>query len=296
MIVVKLMGGHSNQLFQYATGRRLADHLGVKLYMDKSWFTTIAQGDTLRTYELGQYKISQDFIASTRLALVKNLNDTSIKAKVYSYSKGLLKTRLVHYREKGHGFDPGVLKLDDNTYLEGFWQNENYFKDIRPKLLKEIELITELREEEKQVLDKIKATESISLHVRRGDYVSNPDASKFHGLTPVDYYRKAVKTIQSKLRQKSFHIFVFSNDIAWCRHNLKLDLPTTFVEGNKAGAEDMRLMKHCKHNILANSSFSWWGAWLNQNPAKVVIAPKIWFQDKQANRETQIIPEPWIRL
>jgi hypothetical protein len=295
MIVVKLMGGHSNQLFQYALGRSLSHRLGAKLYMDVDWFDNAPQGDTRRFYELAGYNIQQNFISAKRLALVEK-SDANLKTRVYKITKGLIKPRLLHYREKSHAFDQAVLNLPDNVYLEGFWQNEKYFKDIRPILLKEIELVTPLKSKARGYLRQIKDTESLSLHVRRGDYITNPEAKRFHGLTPMEYYTAAVDLLQKRLPEEPLRIFVFSNDLDWCKQNLKFKLPTTFVEGNQTGAEDMRLMKHCKHNILANSSFSWWGAWLNQNTDKIVIAPKVWFLDKEAGGVTEIIPLEWIRL
>lgn len=295
MIVVKLEGGHSNQLFQYAAGRRLALKLGVELLMDLSWFNSIAQGDTQRIYELGEYKIKQNFITNDKFALAKD-EPENIKVKLYKITKGRRKPRFIQYREKNHSFDKDVLKLPDNIYLDGFWQNEKYFKDIRPTLLNELELQRPPSAKNGTLLKQIKTSNSVSVHIRRGDYVTNTATNKFHGVMSLDYYRSALNLLKEKNSSKDLHLFIFSNDIGWCKQNIKLGGQTTFVEGNKKGAEDMRLMKHCKHNILANSSFSWWGAWLNENPDKIVIAPKIWFQDKKANEETEIVPDSWIRI
>jgi len=295
MIIVKLEGGHSNQLFQYAAGRRLAHKLGAELYMDKYWFKAVVEGDTNRYYELGDYKFEQKFIDRQRFALVEN-NPDNYKARLYNLIKGKAKPRIKNYRQSGNYFDKKVLSLPDNTYLDGWWQDERYFKDIRPLLLREIELKKPASGRNEVWLKQIKNSHSVSLHIRRGDYVTNAMTKKFHGLLSIEYYRKAIKFLQKKTDLKEFQLFVFSNDIEWCKQNLDLGFPTTFVKGNKKGSEDMRLMKHCKHNILANSSFSWWGAWLNQNAHKIVIAPKLWFQDKKANQETDIVPDSWIRL
>jgi hypothetical protein len=295
MIIVKLEGGHSNQLFHYAAGRRLADHLGVDLLLDKSWFTNVIQGDTVRIYELQDYKFKQKFIDRDQFALVENKPE-DFRAKIYKFTKGRSKPRVKHYRERGHSFDKMVLKLPDNTFLDGFWQNEKYFKDIRSTLLEEVDLKTKPSSKNAKWLNQIRSSNSISLHIRRGDYVENKSTNKFHGVMSPEYYQKGLTLLAKKTGQKDFKLFIFSNDIEWCKQNLKFNYPVTFIDGNNSGAEDMRLMKHCKHNIMANSSFSWWGAWLNQNPDKIVIAPKAWFQDKEANKETDIVPPGWVRL
>ncbi|HXY18120.1 MAG TPA: alpha-1,2-fucosyltransferase [Candidatus Nitrosopolaris sp.] len=295
MIITKLEGGHSNQLFQYAAARRLSNHLGVELFIDKWWFENVVNVDSPRFYELGGYNFPQRFINRSEFALVEDKPE-NLKAKLYKLTKGRAKPRIRHVRQRDNGFNKEVLALSDNVYLDGWWQSEKYFKDIRSILLKEIEPKTKPNVKNAKWLNQIQNSNSVSLHVRRGDYVENKLTNKFHGVVAPAYYQKALAYLAKKVGQKDFKLFVFSNDIRWCKENLKFDYPTIFIDGNNPGAEDMRLMKHCKHHVLANSSFSWWGAWLNQNPDKVVIAPKVWFQDKQANRETDIVPSDWIRI
>jgi hypothetical protein len=294
MIVTLLKGGLGNQMFQYATGKRLAKVNNTKLFICPDWLEEAHEGVTKRVYELDSLNVDENLIKRSSFVVAEP--DPSVKVKVYRYTKGLLKPRLQPYAEKGLSFDKQVLKLADNTFLDGFWQNEKYFRDIRGILLKEFEPKTEVSAKNHRYLENIRSCESISLHIRRGDYISNPEAKKFHGLTPLEYYHAAFNKIRNSRKGQPLEIFVFSTDLDWCRKNLKFDCPVTFVEGNKKGADDMRLMKNCKHNILANSSFSWWGAWLNQNPNKIVIAPKIWFLDEQANREMDNIPKEWVRL
>jgi hypothetical protein len=134
---------------------------------------------------------------------------------------------------------------------------------------------------------------SVAVHVRRGDYVSNEAASKTHGLTGVDYYRAAVEQISKKVVRPN--LYVFSDDPNWCKDNLAFKQATTYVAHNSDGAEDLRLMRLCRHNIIANSSFSWWGAWLNENPAKQVIAPQTWFADSIHNTK-DLIPSTWQKI
>lgn len=295
MIITKLEGGHSNQLFQYATGRRLAHKLGAEFYMDKWWFDNVIDVDTPRFYELQDYNFPQRFINRKDFVLAEDKPE-NLKVKLYKITKGRSKPRIKHVRQKGNGFNPEVLNLGDNVYLDGWWQDEQFFKDIRPLLLKETELKTKPNIQNAKWLKQIKSSNSVSLHIRRGDYVENELTKKFHGVLEPAYYQKALDYLNKMTGQKDFGLFVFSNDIDWCKQNLKFKYPTTFIDGKNSGAEDMRLMKHCKHNVMANSSFSWWGAWLNQNLDKIVIAPKAWFKDKKANAETGIVPPGWIRL
>lgn len=290
------MGGHSNQLFQYATGRRLAHKHKTELVLDHSWFDDIPDTDTHREYELGDYPVAARRATKSDIGKVMDPS-----APVSLLSKAARRIRLDKsirvFGEAHGGFNRQVLSLPDNTMLIGWWQSERYFKDIRNILVKELEPKYPINKQNQKYLTQIKSTTSVSLHVRRGDYVDNKHANKFHGLASVDYYRKAVAHVANQLgKDAKLHVFVFSNDVDWCRKNLSFKYPVTFVTGNTNGADDMRLMKHCKHNILANSSFSWWGAWLNENPSKIIIAPRVWFQDKTANAQTDIVPEAWVRL
>src|SRR3989344_4984067 len=147
-------------------------------------------------------------------------------------------------------------------------------------------------ERNKKLASEISGTNSVSVHIRRGDYVTNANTNQFHGLCSLDYYNKAVSFISSK--QNEMELFVFSDDIEWCKENLKYDFPIHFVETNDAHS-DMYLMSLCKHNIIANSSFSWWGAWLNDNFQKIVVAPSQWIADASVNTQ-DLIPKGWIKI
>jgi hypothetical protein len=139
---------------------------------------------------------------------------------------------------------------------------------------------------------RIAGCNAVSLHVRRGDYVSNPDSSRVHGLCGADYHQAAVRRIAEVVPQP--HLFVFSDDPQWAAGNLHLDHPATIVTGNdtRRDYEDLHLMSLCKHHIVANSSFSWWGAWLDTNPDKIVIAPERWFAHEQHDTR-DLLPPTW---
>lgn len=295
MIITKLMGGHSNQLFQYAAGRQLAYKHKVPLRLDLSWYEVKDGTTTPRHYELDCYPLVATIAKVIDLARIvpPDFKPSVPRRLVHKFARRI---KIRTLQETRLDINKAVLSAPDNTYLSGFWQNEGYFIDIRESLIKELETTTPLTKKNREYLKSISNCEAVSLHVRREDYVTNKVYNSFHGLAPIEYYTAAVDKIKKLHKNKILRLFVFSTDIAWCKHNLRFDCPITFVEGNKNGSDDMNLMKHCKHNIMANSSFSWWGAWLNQNPDKTVIAPKTWFKDKKANEEMEIIPESWIRL
>jgi len=296
VIITRLMGGHSNQLFQYAAGRRLAAKRGTQLKLDiNTYFDNQPPENTPREYELGEYPLKATIASKQELELIPTeyFKESRLE-KLRGRFGGRGKLRA--YNEEGQFFHPEVSKLPDNTYLNGFWQNEKYFIDIRDDLLKELEPKSPMNAKNQNYLKQIKTSQAVSLHVRRDDYISNKNANQFHGLAPMEYYHKAFELIRQKTGSRTLQLFVFSTDLDWCQKNLKFDVPMTFVEGNQKGSDDMRLMKHCQHNIVANSSFSWWGAWLNKNPRKIVVAPKRWFQNEEANKEAEIVPSGWIRL
>src|SRR6266446_8419238 len=170
MIVTLLKGGLGNQMFQYAAGRRLSLRHKTKLYMDLSWFYDAHQVDTQRIYELDCFKLTQNFKRDPSFIVVNP--DISIRVKIYKYTKGLIKPRLEAYSEKEHQFDQHMLDLPNNTYLDGFWQNENYFADVRRTILEDFSFKTPPQGKNALLLEQIKKTNAISLHVRRGDYAA----------------------------------------------------------------------------------------------------------------------------
>jgi len=262
--------------------------------MDRQWFGAIAEGDTTRVYELDGYKLEQKFIAPESFTLAENGRRPSPLRRLLAGTPR--KPMLEHHRQQGHGFDERVLELPDDSYLEGWWQDERYFLDIRPALLEEIELKDPVAGRNAEWLRQIQNTTSVSVHVRRGDYVDNPTTRAFHGVLGIEYYAAALEHVAAVTGERDLNLFVFSNDIDWCKQSLELGYRTTFVDSGNSGAEDMRLLKTCRHHVVANSSFSWWGAWLSDHPEKVVVAPKNWFSDPAANAETEIVPPGWLRL
>jgi hypothetical protein len=296
MIIVRMMGGLANQMFQYAAGRNLAEKHGTDLYLDLREYDDQPKENTPRHYDLGCFPILASAAGAKELAMIAGDGEGAhFKNKLFKRVR--LDESVARIDEKSPSLQANVLRAGDNVYLVGYWQNQEYFYDIRDKLINEFTPKNAPNKKSQEVLDCIKQSNSVSIHVRRGDYVSNPNAKIFHGLATVDYYMACAKYLKSK--DKNITFFVFSDDLEWCKNNLDLGKESIFVDANSDGGhdyEDMRLMSHCKHNIIANSSFSWWGAWLNTNPSKIVCAPKTWFLDYKANQETEIVPSDWKRF
>ena len=187
------------------------------------------------------------------------------------------------------------MKQEGNVYLEGFWHSEKYFKDIENVIRQEFTIRDEPDALNKEMANKIMACEPVSIHIRRGDYVSDKKTNEFHGTCSLEYYNDAIGIITKEI--KAPHFFVFSDDPVWVQDNLKLKFSTTYLvyNGAEKAYEDLRLMSLCKHHIIANSSFSWWGAWLSGNPYKIVIAPKKWFNDETIDT-SDLIPDEWFRI
>jgi Glycosyl transferase family 11 len=288
MIVVRLCGGLGNQLFQYAAGRRLANARQEVLVLDLGWYARTPPTDTPRAYELGNYPIRARPATAVE-ALWCRLHEGRLLRRM-----SFLPRRWRHWREKGFEFDPAVLDLPDSIYLDGYWQSHHYFEDAADLIRADFTPIAPFGPQDEKIAALIATGDAVSVHVRRGDYVAHHPAATAHGQCSLDYYKAALVHILPHV--KTPHFFVFSDDPAWARENLLLPGPSTFVDHNGPASafQDLRLMSLCKHQITANSSFSWWGAWLNSRPDKIVIAPKQWFADPR--NTDSLTPDDWLRL
>lgn len=291
MIIVKFMGGMGNQLFQYAAGRAVALKNGAELKIDITGYENQDAIITPREYSLQPFNIQENFASQEEIEKIKG--SLSGRMNLILQKIGFSKKNS-YFVEPKFSFNPEMLEIGKNAYLQGYWQSEKYFKNIREIICKEFALKNEYNIEEKEITKEIKSCKAVSLHIRRGDYVSSATTSKFHGICSLEYYAKAVAHMIGNLDDLKF--FIFSDDIEWVKENLKIDAPKTFVsDGKLKDYEELILMSYCRHNIIANSSFSWWGAWLNNNPEKIVIGPKNWFVDKSVDT-SDVIPETWIKL
>ncbi|HAH32832.1 MAG TPA: alpha-1,2-fucosyltransferase [Elusimicrobia bacterium] len=290
MIIVKLVGGLGNQMFQYALGRRLSVKNNLPLKFDISY---LGKANRPFTYRLEHLNTAGTVATAGEIARLKC--GSGLKA-VIAGLLGYPRYSDRYVKENGLRFQESVLNLKGGAYLDGYWGNEKYFTDIRDILLAEFTVKAALDGENKRIAELIAATNSVSLHVRRGDYVSDPGAARVLGTCPLDYYSKAVELICAKAPDP--HFFVFSDDQAWVKDNIKIALhQVTYVDHNDGEHEfeDLRLMTLCRHNIIANSSFSWWGAWLNKKNHKTVLAPAKWFVDPTINA-SDFIPPSWTKI
>ena len=281
MIITKIKGGLGNQLFQYATGRAVASHHKLPLKLDLTWFET---NKLHNGYRLDQLAIQAEIATENEIIKLKGENNILFSAlrKV-----GLFKRKSYFKEKRSSYFDGGVFK-NEFLYLNGYWQNELYFSNIRELLLGELSPINSMNDLGYVYLESIEKSNSVSLHVRRGDYLNLRNI----GVLGVDYYTKAVDYIRQNVENPTFYIF--SDDLEWCKDSLGFLDNCIYVDRTQTEIEDLKLMSFCRHNIIANSSFSWWGAWLNQNPNKVVIAPKCWLLDDTGS--SNVILSDWVKV
>ena len=295
MIIVQIINGFGNQLFQYATARQLATRLGVPLKLDLSAFNRI---DFTWKYQLDYFNSALD--VATEQELYSLADPYIYNTPGFGFTKTLSDTTFqstTHFLERSTRYHSEILNLGDNQYLEGYFQSDKYISDIRADLLREFKVQPRGRID-LELLNSIKQTNSVAVHIRRGDYASNPDINKTYGVCSPDYYRRASAHI--KERNLDAHLFVFSNDIDWCQRELSFDLPVTFVDGGFEPPVDFHLMSCCRHFVIANSTFSWWAAWLGDAPDKIVVEPESFFAD--FHHMFPDIPEPdlsvhdWIKF
>lgn len=295
MIIVKLMGGLGNQMFQYAFAKHLALKHGVELKLDVS---ELGNKSIDEKYSARDLELSHLNIIPT-LASVSEINAFAkskvLKALDLFYLNMPFKMNNLYIKEPTFAFYKPALNVPSNCYLDGYWQSENYFVESRNHLLNDFSFDSELSTETKQLAEQIKSSEAVSIHVRRGDYLSIPQNQSIYEVCDSQYYLSAMDRISSINKNAVF--YVFSDDPNWFKEQVKTTNQINYVTHNVGSNsyQDLYLMSLCKHNIIANSSFSWWGAWLNKNSNKVVIAPKRWF--KNNIKETKdLIPKTWIQL
>lgn len=279
-----MKGGLGNQLFQYAAARSLAFKLNTSLNIDDSFYINPGS-DTPREYLLDNFNIISvsHQTASWQYKLVSLIE--KISRKIGFTSRVYFKK---YYFNLDNSFSISFFNLPNNSWLTGSFQNEKYFKDSLEVIKRELIL------KNKPVHNlAVNQPESVFIHIRRGDYVSNLNTANHHGICSLEYYQKAVSLIKESLRNPQF--FVFSDDITWVKENLNL-AEATYVSGsNLKDYEELYLMSQCSHAITANSTFSWWAAYLIDNPSKIIISPKDWFASEKDNLP-DLIPDTWLKI
>jgi hypothetical protein len=292
MVIINLIGGLGNQMFQYAAGRAVALAHDTLLKFDITDFTShrLHQGFELERI----FTCSVEIAKETDMRCILGLQSSSSIRKLIS------RPNMSIFRGRGFVIEPhfqywqGIKNVPIDCYLTGYWQSEKYFLDVAGQIRKDFTCKLPMTNQNIELVKKIKQVSAVSLHVRRGDYANNLKTMATHGLCSLDYYRTAIQHVSDRVKQPYF--FIFSDDIPWVKENLKNDFPHQYVNHNN-GTEsynDMRLMSLCQHHIIANSSFSWWGAWLNPSVSKIVVAPKLWFANQTDVQD--LLPQSWVRL
>jgi hypothetical protein len=302
MIVSRIEGGLGNQMFQYAYGAYLAHRHQCEHWLDiSSYAAGPAHG-----YLLDRFQIEAPVASSEMLSRRPRRYRVPVRA-TFSSQANLVQQlcailsagRWRRHKESPFGFHPRHLKTGTGRYLVGYWQSEKFFPGMRAELLRQFSLRSELSDESRRVAERMEAGNSLSIHVRRGDYVSNAAAAKIYYPLGTAYYLRAIEAwgrTQATLGGKP-QVFVFSNDMNWCRQHFQLDWPVHFVDHNTPATahEDLILMSLAKSSVIANSTFSWWAAWLNRCPEATIYAPSKWFLPGTLNGSS-IVPATWCRL
>ena len=305
MIVARIRGRLGNQLFQYAMARTLALERGTELHLDLTHFLFEGYECRLPVFKT-QFRIASITEIGPRVIashLVRAVGRSGVKGPMGMIDNRIVRTlgdrrTYVRERPKFIGYDEGAAermkKAKDDLYLDGFWQSEKWFLGRREQVLKELELRTEPPADMKKWMELMSVKGSVALHVRRGDYAQS-GVSNIYGVCDAEYYRRAEEAMMKRV--DSPHIFVFSDDLTWAKDNLKLKSDLTLVEpGSLEEYHELVLMSCCENNIISNSTFSWWGAYLNKNPDKAVVAPARWLKEGSGLEEKDTVPSSWVRV
>ena len=283
MIITRLHGRLGNQMFQYAAGRALADRAGVPLALDSRGAILRGEGVLTRVFDL-------ELADPVHLPPLKQTNPLR-----YAIWRGIgqkVGAKPYFRRERGLGYNPAFEDWGDNSYLHGYWQSQKYFQNSAERIRSDFTFPAFSNQQNAEMAARIAESTAISLHVRRGDYLT----FAAHVLCDQAYYDAALAKVLDGLQGDPI-VYVFSDDPQWAKDNLSLPCEKVVVDfnGPDTDFEDMRLMSLCQHNIIGNSSFSWWAAWLNQTPGRRVAGPAKWFGDPKLSNP-DIFPHDWLRI
>jgi hypothetical protein len=290
MIITKIHAGLGNQLFQYAFGRALSLKLDLPLKIEIS---PVAK----EVFRLDKYKIDLIEATDSEIKLLKRKEIRGLLGglKTRLTGRGLYLNNRYHVEEYTYDNDKEKLSNAFHIYLSGYWFDQKYFIEAEKTILNDFVLKESLDRKNSMLKEEIRKKNSVFLHIRRKDYLTN---SFLYNLG-LSYYYRAVDYVSQQISDPVF--FIFSDDIEWCKSNLRLNFEHHFVDINDSSTDfmELELMSTCQHSIIANSTFSWWGAWLNKNKTKLIIAPKIWWNDKSSQldyEQGRFVPANWIKI
>ncbi len=297
MVTVEIHSGLGNQMFQYAAGISLARFLKSPCKLEISWFENSSSAQTPNSFQLDKFpKIKLDFANKSEVdALIRPSSKGIVNRIKHKLNRSLPIHKQWAFVEPHFHYYKYFFFSKSPVFLSGYWQSEKYFFHIADEIRATFSIEIQELNNNYSILKEILNVPAVSLHIRRGDMVKNPEVAEKHGSCNLTYYKKAMSLIEKEVQNPVY--FVFSDDIDWCKENLESNYRIVYVTGNE-GLEaymDIQLMRQCSHHIIANSSFSWWGAWLNSSPNKIVIAPSKWFNHDDLNTD-DLIPSSWIRI
>lgn len=276
MVIVEVTGGLGNQMFQYALYRQL-QCMGKTVKLDLSFYHT---RQTLRKFELDVFCVPYEVATKEEIRRLRGYTTDASRLEKALTTRVYRKPN-VYTENLDEGFQPVVFE-QDHVYLSGYWQNENYFQNIREQLLQDFCFPSGCHIQNSELLSQMQCRCSVSIHVRRGDYLESANSRLYSGICTMDYYRNAVSYMKAHLQDPYFYIF--TDDLEWAKGEFAGEdmLVVEHIQG-KPDYTDMFLMSKCKAHIIANSTFSWWGAWLDEKEDKLVISPSKWLNNHQVN-------------
>jgi hypothetical protein len=294
VIVSQIIGGLGNQMFQYAAGLALANKHGQPLLLDIRLFDNYdlrPEGFLLdKVFKIDANIAEAICIRNMFGWRTSRIGHRILREKYFSFLRG------ENYKvQNGMDFTNDFFELPSSCYLSGYWQSERYFKEYENLIREHFTFTAPMNKCNLDIVKQIQGISgAVSLHVRRGDYIWNNHTNSIHGVCSADYYQKAMSLIAKHVFDPVY--FVFSDDLDWVKANLSIEYKHIFIDHNIGddSFKDMQLMSFCQHHIIANSSFSWWGSWLNPSPDKIVIAPKKWFSN--GLDISDITPMAWLKL
>lgn len=305
MIITHLTGGLGNQMFQYAAGLALAEAHRTVLKLDVSWFRKDPSYEGHNRYALSCFNITEQFATEEEIDRVRGVQWTRTERWSAQLARALRLYRYANrhairgnwHRPPTFAFYDSFFAQPDNTYLNGMFQSERFFSDIGGLLRLHFSFRYPPSPEVSSMAARIQsAGPSAAVHFRRGDYLRNPAFAAEIGALPLDYYHRALEYLDRA--HPGLALFVFSDDMDWVEEHFQPARPCVYVRatGSSNPYDKIRLMALCHHAIISNSTFAWWGAWLNPSPSRMVIAPDPWFASGSPNDGKDVVPGPWVRI
>lgn len=292
MLIVKVHYGLGNQLFQYAFARSMSLRKNIPFALDLHFYAKHQQDQHHpRVYQLNRFRIEENIAPDKDVMTFKEPGFVQRRvASLGNLIKPYFSRRIVY--ERGLSYDPNILRVNDDVYLSGYWQDLRYFEEFGEVIRKDLQWKEDADGRNRDLLKILQSVESVGIHFRRGDYLTDQYTVEQVGMADLAYYEESIARIEQACRDLRY--FVFTDDPEWVKRHFNLDSGYELVTLNdqKNAFEDLRLLSSCKHRIISNSSFAWWGAWLGERPGAMTFAPAVW----RKNGPDMYTPAHWRRV